>query len=337
MHVYLVAGVEYMAEQRFLVRFWGVRGSYPTTGAHTLRHGGNTSCVEIQVGHGQGHTLIFDAGSGIIRLGESLMVQSKQRQNSNNGHTGHKLNDRQEGALDISLFITHGHGDHLVGFPFFAPLFDSQTDLHIFGPQLADQSIEQVVTQLMSPPYFPVDVRSLPSQRTFHTIEDEQCISWDDSRARSNGPSIAMLPRMLKREEVCVAAKFTESHPLDGAVIYRIEYAGCCIVYATDVEWQQGCEDAFVEFVQGADVLIHDAQYTNVDYERAKRGFGHSTIEMAVEAARAGHVGELILFHHEPVYDDDQLDRMEAEARSQFTCTRSAYEGMEIDLLAQRV
>jgi phosphoribosyl 1,2-cyclic phosphodiesterase len=329
-----------MAEQRFLVRFWGVRGSYPTTGAHTLRHGGNTSCVEIQVGHDQGHTLIFDAGSGIIRLGETLMAESKQSQNGYNGHTEctlHKPGYGQEGVLDISLFITHGHGDHLVGFPFFAPLFDPQTNLHVFGPQLADHSIEHVVTQLMAPPYFPVDVRSLPSQRTFHTIEDEQCISWDDSLAKSNGPSIAMLPHRMKREEVCVAAKFTQSHPLDGAVIYRIEYAGRCVVYATDVEWQQGCEDAFVEFVQGADVLIHDAQYTAVDYERLKRGFGHSTIEMAVAAARAGHVGELILFHHEPVYDDDQLDRMEAEARNQFAHSRSAYEGMEIDLLAQRV
>ena len=332
-----------MTKQRFLVRFWGVRGSYPTTGAHTLRHGGNTSCVEVQVGRGEGHTLIFDAGSGIIRLGETLMAQSQKRRNSYNGQVGHqarKVEHEQEDTLDVSLFITHGHGDHLVGFPFFAPLFDPHTNLHVFGPQLAEQSIEQVVTQLMSPPYFPVDVRSLPSRRTFHTIDDEQCISWDDSVKThgsdegSNEPLITMLPRVLKREDVCVAAKFTQSHPLDGAVIYRIEYAGRCLVYATDVEWKHGCENDFIEFVQGADVLIHDAQYTTVDYDRMKRGFGHSTIEMAVEAARLGHVGELILFHHEPTYDDEQLDSMEAEARTQFAHTRSAYEGMELDLLA---
>ena len=269
------------------------------------------------------------------------MAQSQERRDSDDVHAQHAVREderEREPELDVSLFITHGHGDHLVGFPFFAPLFDPHTNLHVFGPQLADQSIEQVVTQLMSPPYFPVDVRSLPSRRTFYTIDDEQCISWDESVKRVEGedskePLITTLPRVMRREDVCVAAKFTQSHPLDGAVIYRIEYAGRCLVYATDVEWKQGCEDDFIEFVRGADVLIHDAQYTTSDYEQMKRGFGHSTIEMAVEAARLGHVGELILFHHEPVYDDDQLDRMEAAAREQFTHTRSAYEGMELNLL----
>lgn len=301
-------------QQRFLVRFWGVRGSYPTPGAHTLRHGGNTSCVEVQVGEGKGHTLIFDAGSGIIRLGDDLMRRKQH-----------------DASLDAALFITHGHGDHLVGFPFFAPLFDPRTSLHIFGPQLADHGVEQLVTQMMSPPYFPVDVRRLPSQRTFSTITDEQCIVWNTD---SNEPIINLLPNDVRQAEVCVAAKFTHSHPLDGAIIYRVEYAGRRVIYATDVEWDQGCDPDFLEFVEEADLLIHDAQYTRRDYQQMKQGFGHSTIEMAVEAARAAHVHELILFHHEPTYDDNQLDRMEAEARTYFAHTRSACEGMEIDLLA---
>ncbi len=304
-------------QQRFFVRFWGVRGSYPTPGARTVRYGGNTSCVEVQVGMELGHTLIFDAGSGIIRLGAELMQPDERK-------------THDETVLDAALFITHGHGDHLIGFPFFAPLFDARTSLHVFGPQLVNYNIEQLVTQLMSPPYFPVDMRDLPSHRTFHTISDEQCIVWSGENV---APSVGVLPHSVRHDEVCVAAKFTQSHPQDGAVIYRIEYAGRRVVYATDVEWNQGCDNDFLAFIEGADLLIHDAQYTRHDYQQMKHGFGHSTIEMAVAAAHAAHVHELILFHHEPTYDDRQLDRMEAEAQTHFACTRSAYEGMEIDLL----
>lgn len=301
------------SQQRFLVRFWGVRGSYPTPGVGTVRHGGNTSCVEVQVGADAGQTLIFDAGSGIIRLGESLL------QRSENADT-----------LDASLFITHGHGDHLIGFPFFAPLFAPHTSLHIFGPHLVDYDIEQLVTQLMSPPYFPVDMRNLPSRRTFHTLANEQYIVWHGT---SNTPSVGTQLHVLQRSDVCVTAMFTRSHPKDGAVIYRVEYAGKSVVYATDVEWEDGCDDDFLAFIEGANLLIHDAQYTRHDYQQMKQGFGHSTIEMATEAARAAHVHELILFHHEPTYNDAQLDRMEAEAQTYFSRTRSACEGMEIDLL----
>lgn len=302
------------AEQpRFLVRFWGVRGSYPTPGPHTLRHGGNTACVEVQAGM---QTLIFDAGTGIIRLSDDLMKRSQGKD-----------------KLNLALFITHGHGDHLVGFPFFSPLFDPRANIHLFGPQLAGKDIEELVTPFISPPYFPVDMRQLPSRRTFHTIVDEQYIVW--YRGEPNIYKDSAKWRAKSRDgEVSVSTQFTHSHPLDGAVIYRVEYAGRSVVYATDVEWQYGCEPAFLDFIEGADVLIHDAQYTNEDYRRVKQGYGHSTVEMATNVANAAHVGELILFHHEPTYDDDQLDTMEASARTHFERTRSACEGMQIDLLA---
>jgi phosphoribosyl 1,2-cyclic phosphodiesterase len=303
--------------QQFLVRFWGVRGSYPTPGPHTLRHGGNTACVEVQVGM---HTLILDAGSGIIRLGEDLL---------------RRVNGKS--PLDLALFITHGHSDHLVGIPFFAPLFDPRTNLHLFGPTLGERTIEEIVTPFVSPPYFPVEIQRLPSQRNFRTITDQQYVTWG---ADGRGPLLKAWRENQARAkpgEVRVIPRFTRHHPVDGAILYRIEYASHCLVYATDVEWRHGCESEFLEFIEGADVLIHDAQYTNRDYQEVKQGFGHSTIEMATEAAAAAHVRQLILFHHEPTYDDNQLDAMELEARARFPHTYSAYEGLEIDLLASRI
>jgi ribonuclease BN (tRNA processing enzyme) len=298
---------------QFLVRFWGVRGSYPTPGPQTVRHGGNTSCIEVQVG---GHILILDAGSGIIRLGEDLLLRPSS--------AGEMLN--------LSLFITHAHSDHLIGFPFFAPLFESRSDIDIFGPSLEGRSIEQIVTPIMSPPYFPVDMRKLPSQRRFHTLSDEQYIFW---RSEQQGePQMVSDPEAARDGEVCVFAKFTQSHPMNGAIHFRIEYAGHSMIYATDVEWGKQCNAEFLAFAHGADLLIHDAQYTTEDYESAKQGFGHSSIEMATSVAREAEVRSLILFHHEPNYDDNKLDAMEAQARIQFACTQSAYEGMEIDLLS---
>jgi ribonuclease BN (tRNA processing enzyme) len=299
-----------MERPRFLARFWGVRGSYPTPGPQTVRYGGNTSCVEVEV---EGHTLIFDAGSGIIRLGKDLLQR------------------HEDGSpIDISLFLTHGHGDHLIGLPFFTPLYEARTRIDFFGPVLAGRNVEQLVTPIMSQPYFPVDMRKLPSRRAFHTLDGSEQISW---RASDGEPVIETQKRHAKDDGVCVTVRLTNSHPLNGAAVYQVTYGGRRLVYATDVEWQERCEPAFLEFIEGADVLIHDAQYSHDDYHAAKQGFGHSTVQVAAEVARDAGVGELILFHHEPTYDDDKLDALQAEAQGRFARTRSAFEGMEIDLL----
>lgn len=297
-------------QPRFLVRFWGVRGSYPTPGPQTVRYGGNTSCVEVQAGE---HTIILDAGSGIIRLGDRL------------------LQDIPGGPLTLSVFFTHAHADHLIGFPFFMPLFESRATLHFVGPGLGERSLEQILLPIMSPPYFPVDMRDLPSKRTFHTITDEELIAWRPHNAE---------PHIVRRREehigndLCVYAQYTRCHPADGAVSYRIEYAGRSVIFATDVEWNADCDEEFQKFAAGSDLLIHDAQYTAADYRLSKRGFGHSTMEMATSTAALVGARRLVLFHHDPGYDDDKLDQIQREARTLFVQTQTAYEGLEIDLLA---
>jgi phosphoribosyl 1,2-cyclic phosphodiesterase len=295
--------------ERFQVRFWGVRGSYPTPGPQTIRYGGNTACVEVTAGK---HTLILDAGSGIIRLGKDLLHRSAGT------------------SLDLALFFTHGHSDHLLGFPFFAPLYERRATIDFFGPGLGGRTIEQLVTPFMSPPYFPVDMRSLPSHRIFHTISEKEQIIWSNGNVQ---PIIRHVDENVTEAEVRVVARLTNTHPLDGAVIYSIEYAGRRLVFATDVEWRDECDSGFLDFVAGADLLIHDAQYTHEDYHDNRQGFGHSTIEMATEVANAAHVHKLILFHHEPTYDDNKLDEIQSEARSRFVNSTVACEDMKINLL----
>jgi ribonuclease BN (tRNA processing enzyme) len=264
--------------------------------------------VEVEVG---GHILVLDAGSGIIRLGEDLLQRAAGQ------------------SLHVTLLFTHGHSDHLLGLPFFAPLYQPEASIAFFAPRLAGRDVKELVTPLMSPPYFPVDMHRLPSQRTFHTLTGEERLTW---RAGKKTPLVSSKQSRAGAGEVQVSVHLSSHHPLNGSAVYRVEYGGRRLVFATDVEWEKRCEPAFLAFVEGADLLIHDAQYTPDEYKADRQGFGHSSIIMATEAASEAHVKRLVLFHHEPTHDDETLDALQDEARRYFPRTSAAYEGLEIDL-----
>ena len=299
------------------VRFWGVRGSHPV--AHTLgsRIGVNTTCLEVRYGR---HVLILDAGSGIVALGEELAREL--------------ASPREADRPTISLLFTHAHHDHLCGLPFFAPLFRADADLNFFGPDQAGMTFENIIAGYMRAPYFPVDFRDLPSRRRLMSVGDGIRLVW---LPESNAPRLLHEHGVTPPDALVVDVLYSGLHPRDGTLMYRISSGGQSLVFATDVEVRGQNPEAdhrLIAFARSADILIHDAQYSEQDYGGAapKRGYGHSTPAMAVRVAREAGVGRLVLFHHEPHYDDQAVMELERQARADFPETITAREGLELRL-----
>ena len=277
------------------IRFWGVRGSYPTPGRTTLKVGGNSSCVEVEAGD---HTLVFDAGTGIIRLGADLVRRPSERR-------------------VVHLFISHTHHDHIEGLRFFDPFYRKEWDCRLYGQAAGRHTLEKRLRRVMGPPYFPVTFDEVPAPPVIHQLADRERL------------------RLAGRPTVRVDARHSRAHPQHGVTLYRVTCGRRSVVYATDIEGPKGGHADVVEFARGADVLIHDAQYTDEEYSGGwmnKVGWGHSTVRMAAEAARAAGAGKLLLFHHDPTHDDAQVRRLEREAQRVFPATEVAYEGLEIEI-----
>lgn len=251
------------------VRFWGVRGSVACAGAEYLRYGGNTPCIEVVAG---GRRLVFDAGTGIRPLGAAM--------------------DEDE-PLDIDLFFTHTHFDHVGGLSFFAPLFSPANRVRMWtGHLLPDLRMPDVLRQLMAAPLYPVSVDIFKAS-----------VQFNDFRA---GETLNPAPGITLRTAPL-------NHP-NGATGYRIEHAGRSICYVTDNEHEgKGPQPGIVALARDADVLIYDCTYTDEEYPRY-RGWGHSTWQEGVRIADAAGVGTLAIFHHDPSHDDDFMDGVAAAA-----------------------
>ena len=265
------------------LKFWGVRGSTPTPQIENLKFGGNTPCVEIRTADDQ--CVIFDAGSGIRALGQQLTQEA-------NGT-----------PLNLNIFLTHFHWDHIQGIPFFAPLYVPKNHITFLSGSTG-KPLQETLEGQMAKPYFPIDFGQVAAKRDFHQLEERRPI---------NVGSLKICP-------------FPLNHP-QGASGYRIECDGTVIVYATDFEHGIREYDAILcEYAQNANILICDTQYTPAEYETHK-GWGHSTWENAVMLARDARAEHLILFHHDPVHDDQTMMRISQDARIQFENTTAAWEG----------
>jgi phosphoribosyl 1,2-cyclic phosphodiesterase len=278
-----------------LITFYGVRGSTPTPGPTTVKYGGNTSCVHIELDNGQ--DIVLDAGTGMRLLGQKLLRKSNP----------------------INIILSHGHWDHIQGYPFFSPIFQEDRQIDVFTSAESGNKLLCSLFDQMDGNNFPIKAEELPSRNT--------CIF--------KGAESVLYEKGVK------VIKKPLNHP-GGGTAYKIEENGMNCAYVTDNELDppyklQTTYDDWVKYLHGADVLIHDAQYTEDDMPH-KHGWGHSLISQVRQLAIDAEVGALVMFHHDPDRTDAELDEIQIENEAHFKGKRApaksfcAAEGMQIKL-----
>ena len=275
------------------VRFWGARGSLATPGPTTVRYGGNTSCVEITTPGGA--LIIIDCGTGIRGLGQHLLAT-------------------EPATLKGHILISHTHWDHIQGIPFFEPFFAAGNEWDLYAPKGVRQSLRDALEGQMQYSYFPVQLDELGAEIRYHELVEGA----------------------IRIADVTLRTRYLNHPALTFG--YRLEAEGAAIVYASDHEphsrhladgaGEIGGEDLrHCEFLAGADLVIHDAQYIAEEYPQ-KIGWGHSTVEYAVAVCRAAGVKRVALTHHDPSRDDDAIDRIVTKVRADLRHVASAMEVM---------
>ncbi|MCL2442814.1 MAG: MBL fold metallo-hydrolase [Treponema sp.] len=274
-------------------RFWGVRGSIPCPGPDTVVYGGNTSCLEIRADE---RLLIIDLGSGVRPLGNFLIENDLKKY----------------GKINADILLTHTHWDHIMGFPVFAPIYTPGTELRITAPVINENDdIKSIIENQLSYQYWPVRAEELPASIKYSQIKETTL---------DLGGGLVITSKLLNHANSCMG--------------YRICYKGNSIVTIYDHEpfhslYTVSPEDAgynkeearkagitaaeenekIRQFIKGADIVIHDAQYSQVEY-LSHIGWGHCSYEHTVEAATGIDVKKLVLFHHDPSHTDKFLKQV---------------------------
>lgn len=278
------------------VTFWGVRGSKPSPGKHTIHFGGNTACVQIQIAN---RLIILDAGTGIVELGNYLKA----------------TNDQKQGAsIKGDIFFSHYHWDHIQGFPFFQPFFQEGNCFSLYGEHKLSMSIEEILAAQMRSPYFPINMKEMKATFSFHEMSNEKTINLGDG--------------------ISVTA-FSVNHP-NGCLAYRLDYRSCSVLYCTDTEPMPSHKlEDFYSYIQEIDVLIMDSHFQLEEFHGltdgiSKLGWGHGTWEDSAKLSNDAKVDTLVLFHHMESRTDEELLLIEKKATSIFPKTVAAREGMKL-------
>ncbi len=264
------------------LEFWGVRGSVPVSGTDVVKYGGHTLCTSVRSSSGE--FLVIDAGTGIRKLGEKLMA------------------DAGAARLRIDILLTHFHLDHIIGLPFFAPLYSPKALITFHSPAPVKET-ERYLGGLQAGRFFPIAFKETGSRKTFRKLEE-------------TGTTLGRL-----KISFCPLI-----HP-QGSVAYRLEEDGQSIVLATDTEPpEEGFDERLAVFIRGATYFIYDAMFTPKEY-LTRQGWGHSTWLEGTKLARKAGVKNLILAHFNPDHDDGRIAEIVRLAKNEFPRTTAAREG----------
>lgn len=302
------------------IRFWGVRGSIPCPGPDTVEYGGNTACIELRFGN---RLIIIDAGSGIRALGNFLLK-----------------NDLPNGPIDTSIFITHTHWDHIMGFPFFTPIFIPGTNINIYGPvTYEDEGLDKIIGGQLRYRYFPVKHSELSANIKYHPLRE--C-------TMDLGDGIILKTKYLNHPILCLGYRFEyqgksvctayDTEPFRNVFPTDPEAPGYDPIAAAEGELAAKEEnEKILQFFKGADLLVHDSQYTYEEHQDSKLGWGHTSFEHVINSAHKADVKKVLFFHHDPLRTDLQLTTLLEDYRKMTAGKTSlvmdiAREGMEIDL-----